>query len=682
MKPVSGGGVGERMKLRRVGDALRKLSRLELVGRGALLSKLSYANPAHVADYEMIRESGLFDTKFYLEQLRSRGISTGRTHPIEHYFLQGDALRVPPNPLFDPHFYHEKYPDVGAVGFVSLVHFLRHGEREGRDPHPMVETNLLKSQLGADFAGNSLAAYLGSSTNDWQPHFLVDPDFIYAYQRVDAPFDSRPSLLYYMSLDPYAFSPSRDFSAANYLDMYPDIKTMHPLYHYARYGRVEGRHIVKERNSARHIASQILEAAELDPDILRPYAEFMKFPSSESYDVNRMEYKLTRRLTRECGADQYEYVFMTPWLKRGGAERVLINFVATALKQNPSARVLILCTEADIRDALSWLPATDRVKVVFIKDVIDNAATTYIAFSNWLGFLGCRCFAVMNSEFGWNTLAHHGRSLAPNMRTIGFAFCYDYDKFGRRAGFAWTHMRRALPGTHRLISDNAKTVDQFCRDLFLGAADRAKFSIVYQPVEEGLRARASAQVAHNVNAGAKRRHVVLWAGRFHPQKGIEVAAAIARALPQFDFLFCGGTREEWPAEAGDCPRNARFEGEYKRFAELPLHEASMFLHTSHWDGLPNVLLEAGYCGLPVIATDVGGVSDLVDEKTGWLVAHKAEAAVYAEALRDVLAHPRESLAKCQAMIALIDERHSFAHFEKQADAAFGADDAAAAEARS
>jgi glycosyltransferase involved in cell wall biosynthesis len=50
-----------------------------------------------------------------------------------------------------------------------------------------------------------------------------------------------------------------------------------------------------------------------------------------------------------------------------------------------------------------------------------------------------------------------------------------------------------------------------------------------------------------------------------------------------------------------------------------MRESDVFVLPSRFENLPVVLLEATASGLPVVATDVGGVAEIVDEQTGLLV---------------------------------------------------------------
>ncbi len=62
-----------------------------------------------------------------------------------------------------------------------------------------------------------------------------------------------------------------------------------------------------------------------------------------------------------------------------------------------------------------------------------------------------------------------------------------------------------------------------------------------------------------------------------------------------------------------------FLGEREDVPEL-MEKADVFLLISNWEGLPLSILEAMRAGLPVIASNVGGVSEAVlHQKTGWVV---------------------------------------------------------------
>jgi glycosyltransferase involved in cell wall biosynthesis len=66
--------------------------------------------------------------------------------------------------------------------------------------------------------------------------------------------------------------------------------------------------------------------------------------------------------------------------------------------------------------------------------------------------------------------------------------------------------------------------------------------------------------------------------------------------------------------------------------------AHCVVNPSHYEGMPNVVLEAMACGVPVIVSDVAGNRDVVDEGVnGWIVEHDSRDALVdamARALRD------------------------------------------------
>jgi glycosyltransferase involved in cell wall biosynthesis len=85
---------------------------------------------------------------------------------------------------------------------------------------------------------------------------------------------------------------------------------------------------------------------------------------------------------------------------------------------------------------------------------------------------------------------------------------------------------------------------------------------------------------------------------------------------------------------------------------VPLHlrAADMFLLTSRWENLPISIVEAFRAGLPVVATDCGGVKELVDDSVGALLP-VGDAAGIAGALAGVIADPDLRAAKGAAALA-------------------------------
>jgi hypothetical protein len=103
------------------------------------LARLIAAGLEKRLNRKLIAGSGLFDRDWYLKnnpEVRRSGLD-----PILHYLKFGAAEGRNPNPLFDSDWYLQQYPDVRATSVNPLVHYLRHGAAEGRDPSPLFDSD-------------------------------------------------------------------------------------------------------------------------------------------------------------------------------------------------------------------------------------------------------------------------------------------------------------------------------------------------------------------------------------------------------------------------------------------------------------------------------------------------------------------------------------------------------------
>jgi glycosyltransferase involved in cell wall biosynthesis len=105
--------------------------------------------------------------------------------------------------------------------------------------------------------------------------------------------------------------------------------------------------------------------------------------------------------------------------------------------------------------------------------------------------------------------------------------------------------------------------------------------------------------------------------RLRNQSLVPVVGLLAGDGPERESLEC------LAQEYGLLPEGVEFLGNVDD--PLPLYQAAdIFLLTSDWEGTPNVVMEAMACGLPVVATAVGGVPDLIDDNQNGLLASRGD----------------------------------------------------------
>jgi glycosyltransferase involved in cell wall biosynthesis len=166
------------------------------------------------------------------------------------------------------------------------------------------------------------------------------------------------------------------------------------------------------------------------------------------------------------------------------------------------------------------------------------------------------------------------------------------------------------------------TVSAGLRDAYGTGLDARKVRVVHNGIDvERFRAdraatRARLERDFGIPAGAR---IAVTVAVLRAGKGIEVLLDAVPNVPDTVFLIVGDgpKREEWQSRSPTD--RVRWAG-YRTDVHSILAGCDVFVHPSLDDAFPTVLLEAMAAGLPVVASRVGGIPEIVvDGVTGRLV---------------------------------------------------------------
>ncbi len=172
---------------------------------------------------------------------------------------------------------------------------------------------------------------------------------------------------------------------------------------------------------------------------------------------------------------------------------------------------------------------------------------------------------------------------------------------------------------------------------------------------------------------AARRELGVWTdrliigtiGRFSIEKGVDRAiktfAQLRTQYPNAELHLIGDGPQraylEALADQLEISQAVRFWGwqtQAQRFYEM----MDVLLLPSHTEGLPNVVLEAMAMGVPVAATDVGGVSDLLDHGRCGVILSQDES-TWPDRLSYLLDSARRRSQIARVARARIENRYTF-----------------------
>ncbi|MFD5425547.1 glycosyltransferase [Streptomyces sp. NPDC127084] len=182
--------------------------------------------------------------------------------------------------------------------------------------------------------------------------------------------------------------------------------------------------------------------------------------------------------------------------------------------------------------------------------------------------------------------------------------------------------RRLAALTDRLVAVGGRVRDDL---LAAGVGKPGQYTVV--PPGTRLRPAPDAAKARGMLGLPQDCPVVAYVGRVtgikRPDRLFAVAREVHRAVPEAHFVVCGdGDLRPDPEAVAGLGDRLRLLG-WRSDVETVYAAADLVLLTSDNEGMPVSLIEAGLAGLPVVATDVGSVAEVVRDGATGLLARPA-----------------------------------------------------------
>jgi glycosyltransferase involved in cell wall biosynthesis len=336
--------------------------------------------------------------------------------------------------------------------------------------------------------------------------------------------------------------------------------------------------------------------------------------------------------------------FVAGTLGQGGAERQLFYVVKTLAEHGAKPRVLSLTRgefwEARIQTAgvpVTWV-GRGRSRLIRLLAIVRA--------------LRSQRPAVVQSQHFYTNLYAVAAARTLGVAELGAIRCNTNWEVEDLGGFGGLSLR--MP---RVIAANSQAA--IANAVALGvAANRLRF------LPNVVDTAAFAPAAPHSNGVLR----ILSVGRRVPQKRFDRFLSVLSAVRQRStrpvrgvLVTTGGNGdgdlERQARELGLGPESIEFRGPVADTAAL-YRDADIFLLTSDWEGTPNVVLEAMASAMPVVATSVGGVPEIVRHAdTGYLVDPADENAIV-DAILTLADDDGSRVAMGRRARAYVEERHS------------------------
>lgn len=497
--------------------------------------------------------------------------------------------------VLDRAYYLRRYPDIANARVDPVKHYIEHGWREGRDP---------------------------------SPDFITDY-YLKRYPDV-APSGLNP-FFHYLTIGKPAGRGATPFSAGE-----PDFDTICEMLERppkeVEEELVEGRRDLRHRLEKGILGEMVRRAGELEPLIHHSWLAAMQacFPPFRSEPVIA-QMAAMYRLQNAAGWRRACAVIAIRSGGLSGATR-LAGRLATALAEiyGPE-EIVVLRTDHSEAALPDWFP--NGCRQIDLAEAVQNMGENEREklFVEYLRSLRPVAAFNINSRLFWETMRPYGKALSTSMSLYAYLLCNDMDIYGRWDGYPARQFYRHFDVYKAILVDSHSLAEDLREKFQIPPEQRHKLITLDTPVNNPL-----PLVPPPVS---NQRPQIFWSGRFDRQKRLDVVATLATRLPEADFRLWGQPKLDQDFHKLAFPENITIEGLYENFGELPLDRCDLWLYTSQWDGVPNILLEVAPTGIPLVGSLAGGCGEVLIEGLCERVTNVEDIDAFEAAIRRVLADP-------------------------------------------
>lgn len=337
------------------------------------------------------------------------------------------------------------------------------------------------------------------------------------------------------------------------------------------------------------------------------------------------------------GIKNFDDVYLLPFLGAGGAERYFLDIMHGLNSVGATKHVLVFLGQSG--HTSNWV------------DRLPNNVTV-IDFQLLCPVLGEDARILLTLKTIEACASSARLHMKPSPYVHAFARRYlRLLKSCKRIYYRFTDGLRFLNGQPICDSYGFEFVSSFIEDIDIVVADnrliieedhrrlginKSRWKLLYARQVE----RINIKRINRDNALTKPS--IVWASRLDQQKRPQLLALIATRLqkrhPELVLhIFGKSILNSFSTENLVAHSNVRMHGEFTNFEEVLSVDPMCFLFTSFFEGIPIVLLEAAASGVPIIAPDVGGIGEVVqDGVTGVLLPSLSDDNMMADATVDAI----------------------------------------------